>query len=76
MENYQLIILVGTNIAIFMGMLSTIVTFHIYSNKQIAESRRDLAASNKEFNEKIYALNEKSRSYKNVGRPKGAKNKK
>ena len=54
MENYQLIILVATNVSIFIGFISSVVALHIHSNKLIADS-------NKEFNDKMYALEEKYR---------------
>lgn len=53
MENYQLLIIVGANISVFLGFMGAVITLHIHGNnkadKQINAIREDVAAIHAEI---------------------------
>jgi hypothetical protein len=57
MENSQVLMIVGANVAMIFGMLGTVVALYLHTDKKIDA----IAAEMKDFHGKLCAIEEKSK---------------
>lgn len=55
MENYQLITIIGANLLVFLGFMTSVIALHIHSNKQIAAIHAEI----KDFHGRLCSIEER-----------------
>ena len=55
MENYQLLTIIGTNLLVFLGFMSTVIALHIQGNKRIDAIQEEM----KDFHARLCVIEEK-----------------
>ena len=77
MNQYQFLTIIGTNILIFLGLMSATIALYLKQNKQLSDNDRAVGVlEGVLLNELKGNFNIRSEKKPKSGRPKGAKNKK
>lgn len=59
MENYQLIIIIGSNLAIFLTFMGAIIALHIHGNKRVDIFQKEMREETKDFHARLCLIEER-----------------
>jgi len=59
MKNYQLITIIGANLAIFLTFMGSVIALHIHGNNQTTQQLNAIHAEMKDFHQRLCIIEER-----------------